>query len=117
MDTLCGIGLPELLVLALLAFILLGPERTREVALTLGRWLGGAMRSGWWREAQAIANAARDLPGALVRMAELEEAQSDLKRTFAEIERAAHADPSHPDTPPETGPATSPGTPGEPPPA
>lgn len=92
MDTLCGIGLPELLILALLAFVLIGPERTREVAITLGRWLGRAMKSPWWREFTQVTTALRDLPTTLVRMAELEEAQAELRRTLREIEREGRVD-------------------------
>lgn len=92
MDTLCGIGLPELLILALLAFVLIGPERTREVAVTAGRWLGRAMKSPWWKEFTQVTTALRDLPTTLVRMAELEEAQAELRRTLREIERESRVD-------------------------
>ncbi len=92
MDTLCGIGLPELLILALLAFVLIGPERTREVAVTVGRWLGRAMKSPWWKEFMQVTTALRDLPTTLVRMAELEEAQAELRRTLREIEREGRID-------------------------
>ncbi len=87
MDTLCGIGLPELVILALLGFVLVGPERSQEVALTAGRWLSRIMRSPWWKDLTQMTGALRDLPNTLVRMAELEEAQADLKKTLQEIEQ------------------------------
>src|SRR4051812_26092672 len=38
------IGFTELMVIALVALIVLGPERLPEVARTLGRWAGRAQR-------------------------------------------------------------------------
>jgi Sec-independent protein translocase protein TatA len=91
-DTLCGIGLPELIILALLGFVLIGPERSREVALKLGRFLRSMMTSAWWREFNQIRQALRDLPTTLVRMAEIEEVQAELKRTVGDIGQAATID-------------------------
>lgn len=92
MDTLCGIGLPELVILALLGFVVIGPERSREVALQLGRWLRTLMRSPWWREFNQITDSLRNLPTTLVRMAELEEAQEELQQTLSDIERDTKVD-------------------------
>ncbi len=92
MDTLCGIGLPELIFLALLAFVLIGPERSKDVALTVGRWLGSAMRSGWWKDVTQITASLRDLPNTLVRMAELEQAQAELQQTLRDIEEGSQVD-------------------------
>ncbi len=85
MDTLCGIGLPELIIIALVGFVVIGPQRTREIALTAGRWLRRVMRSEWWREFNQIATALRDLPTTLVRMAELED---DIRQVRTDINRA-----------------------------
>lgn len=90
MDTLCGIGLPELIIIALVGFVVIGPQRTRELGLTAGRWLRRAMRSEWYREFNQITGALRDLPNTLVRMAELED---DLRRTQADINRATRTGP------------------------
>jgi Sec-independent protein translocase protein TatA len=89
MDTLCGVGLPELVILALLGFVVIGPEHSREVALKLGRFIRKLTTSGSWGEFNQIIAAMRDLPGALVRMAELEETQAELQRTVSEIDRAS----------------------------
>lgn len=86
MDTLCGIGLPEIIIIALAGFVLIGPERSQEVALRMGRMLRTLMRSAWWQDFNQVAQAIRDLPNTLVRMAELEEAQAELRRTMSEIE-------------------------------
>lgn len=104
MDTLCGIGLPELIILALLGFVVIGPERSQDLALRSGRFLRTAMRSQWWREFNQVAHALRDLPTTLVRMAEIEEAQAELRRTMREIEEEVsevNADLTLDDTPAE----------------
>ena len=88
MDTLCGVGLPELIILFLIGFVVIGPERSQEVALIVGRWLRSLMTSSWWKEFNQITNSIRNLPTTLVRMAELEEAQADINRAMGEISQA-----------------------------
>lgn len=92
MDTLCGVGLPEIIIVALLGFVVIGPDRSRDLALKLGRLLSRVMRSSWFAEFQQITNALRNLPTTLVRMAELEEAQADIQRTISDIERDTRVD-------------------------
>lgn len=92
MDTLCGVGLPELLILALLGFVLIGPERSRDVALKAGRLLSSVMKSEWWQEFNDITRAIRNLPTTLVRMAELEETQADIQRAMGDINQGTRFD-------------------------
>ena len=92
MDTICGVGLPELVILALLGFVVIGPERSREVALSAGRFLRKVMTSSWWKDFTSITGSLRDLPNTLVRMAEIEEAQADLERTMRDIEDLTRTD-------------------------
>jgi Sec-independent protein translocase protein TatA len=40
MDSFFGIGFPELIVILVLAGLVMGPHRIRQVARTLGRWTG-----------------------------------------------------------------------------
>jgi Sec-independent protein translocase protein TatA len=94
-DTICGVGLPELVILALLGFIVIGPERSREVALSAGRFLRQVMTSSWWEELLSITKLVRNLPNTLVQMAaEIEETQAELKRTMQDIEDLARTDSS-----------------------
>jgi Sec-independent protein translocase protein TatA len=88
-DTLCGLGLPELLVLAVVGFVVIGPQRSRELALTLGRWLRKLMMSAWWREFNDVAGALRDLPNTLVRMADLED---EVRRVQDDLNKATNPD-------------------------
>lgn len=89
MDTFCGLGLPELVIITLVGFVLIGPERARELALQLGKVLRKVMKSPWWREFNQVTDSIRNLPTTLVRMAELEETQEDLKRELRDIEQQA----------------------------
>ena len=41
-----GMGMPEILVILLVAFIFLGPERMIDAARTLGKWTGELRRMG-----------------------------------------------------------------------
>jgi Sec-independent protein translocase protein TatA len=88
-DTICGIGLPELVILALVGFVVVGPQRSRELALQIGRLMRRVMKSAWWKEFNQVATAIRDLPTTLVRMAELED---ELRTVRSELDKATHID-------------------------
>ena len=93
MDTLCGLGLPELIIILLVGFVVIGPKRSRELAVSTGRVIRRAMRSEWWREFNQVTNALRDLPNTLVRMAELED---DLRRVRTDLNQASRLDINNP---------------------
>lgn len=92
MEAICGIGIPEFLFIALIGFVVIGPERARSVALSAGRSLRTIMKSEWWGEINDVTRAMRDLPNTLIRMAELEEAQTELRNTLRDIDEAARFD-------------------------
>ncbi|MBN1119862.1 MAG: hypothetical protein JXJ17_02190 [Anaerolineae bacterium] len=98
MNTLCGIGIPELVLLVLVIFVVLGPERAQETALELGRLLGKLLRSKWWKEISEITQSLRDLPTTLIKMAELEGMQSELRETLSDIQKSAELDQEGKDT-------------------
>lgn len=109
MDTFCGLGLPEIIILVLISFVFIGPERSRELAITLGRWLRRVITSAWWREFNQLANSLRDLPNTLVRMSELEDSLRQMK---TDLDQATQIDldltmPGMPQ-PPNTGTITDP---------
>jgi len=89
----CGLGGPELVILALLLFVVFGPQRTREVALAAGRFLRRLMQSEWWTDFMRMVDEIRDLPATLVRMAELEETQAELEKTVSELKGGLDLDP------------------------
>jgi Sec-independent protein translocase protein TatA len=103
MDTICGIGMPELIILALLGFILIGPERTREVALQAGRLLRKVTKSDLWTETQDFYQFVRDLPNRLMAMAEeLEDVQSEVAETKRQIDKQLRFEDASPRTKPDT---------------
>jgi Sec-independent protein translocase protein TatA len=85
-----------MIIIALLAFVIIGPERSQEVALQAGRFLRNIMRSEWWGDFSEITSAMRNLPTTLVRMAELEEAQREIEETMRDINTTAGAEPFRP---------------------
>jgi sec-independent protein translocase protein TatB len=86
-----GIGVPELLVILVVALIVLGPKRLPEVAKTLGKGLAEFRR------------ATSDLTD------ELRGAQTMIEREAREVDRAARQRPQ-----PPKNPAAKPAPPGEP---
>ena len=86
MNTIFGIGFPELIFIFILVVVLIGPERTKEAAQKAGKALGKILRSQWWADLQMIQKNIRDLPNTLVRMAEIEEIQNDLKQSLDSIQ-------------------------------
>lgn len=86
-----GIGVPELLVILVVALIVLGPKRLPEVAKTLGKGLAEFRR------------ATSDLTD------ELRGAQTMIEREAREVDRAARQRPQPPKPP-----AAKPAPPGEP---
>ena len=89
-------------MLALVAFVVIGPERSREMAVKLGRFIRTVMKSPWWKEFNQMAAAIRDLPTTLVRMSELED---ELRTVRTDLERATQVDfnrtPGSPGTAPD----------------
>ncbi len=68
-----GIGMPELLFVALIAILVLGPEDMQKVGRKVGLALRRFMESGTWKAMTDLGNRLRDLPYELAR-----EARADL---------------------------------------
>lgn len=89
MDSFFGVGLPELIMILLVAGLLLGPQRIRQVARTLGRLTAQSQRI--IRESRRQLNAELDaldkgeLRGAIQDMRELQRQVAGLRREVAAI--------------------------------
>lgn len=70
------VGPMELIFLAALALIFLGPRRMSEAGTTIGRWLNKFVRSDTWIALKEVSNAIIRAPNRMMREANLE----DLKR-------------------------------------
>lgn len=110
-----GIGPLELLLVALLALILVGPRDLQKAMEKAGRWLRQVSRSPFWQGTRRVWRAARTLPQGLIQDANLEawrQAQEapTIRPPEQEGERSALveswvADPEPPDDEPPSLPA------------
>ncbi len=77
-----GIGAPELALIVLIALIVLGPKDMQKAGRTIGRWLNDLVHSDSWRVVQKTSHELRNLPGNLMREANLEmmKAGEDLRK-------------------------------------
>lgn len=84
MDSFFGIGFPELVLILLLAGLVLGPQRIREVSRTLGKWI--AQLQKMTREFSRQINSELDqmdraeIKGALDDVRALQKQMNDLKQ-------------------------------------
>lgn len=133
MDSLFGIGLPELILILILAGMVMGPQRIRQVARTLGRITGqlqsisrefarqlnaelDALDSGELKgtvndlrslqqEVEALRRELRQAPEALRRetQAAVEEGKAALQEGQAVLQDGRKAEPAAGDVPEPTG--------------
>ncbi len=85
MEGFFGIGIPEILLVLVLALILLGPQDMVKTARQLGRAVYRLYHSPIWRQLVSTQQELRDLPTKFVREAGLEETMADLKQTGAQV--------------------------------
>lgn len=80
-----GIGLPEVILILLLALVIMGPRDMTNSARKLARWIYRLFRSPQWREFIGAAKEAREMPRQLIREAGLEEEINMLKQAGQEM--------------------------------
>ena len=85
MEGIFGIGIPEILLVFVLALVLLGPQDMVATARKMGRWVNKLVRSPIWREIMSTSQELRDLPTKFVREAGLEETVKELKQTSQDV--------------------------------
>ncbi len=71
------IGIPEILFILLLMFIIFGPKEMQEMARDLGRWMNRFVKSDTWRTMRSIGHEISTLPTRLMREAEREIWEND----------------------------------------
>ena len=77
-----GIGWQELFFIFVIALIVLGPRDMQRAGQSLGRWLNRLVNSDGWKVFQQTSSELRKLPRTLMREANLEEAERELRRTL-----------------------------------
>ncbi|HSM57275.1 MAG TPA: twin-arginine translocase TatA/TatE family subunit [Candidatus Sulfomarinibacteraceae bacterium] len=89
MDSFFGIGFPELVLILILAGLVLGPKRIREVARTLGRLIGQmqAISNQFKRQLNAELDAldSEEMRGAVQEMKQLRREVDDLRKQVRSI--------------------------------
>jgi Sec-independent protein translocase protein TatA len=76
-----NIGLPELVFIVLLTFIVLGPQRAVEAAGNLGRWIRKVIKSPFWRDLVSTSNDLKDIPRKIMDDAEIQKTLDDIDRS------------------------------------
>jgi len=79
-----NIGLPEVILLVLLIFIILGPDRVVSSARGLGIWLRKVSRSPLWHDIVSTSNEIKDLPHKIIKEVELDEEIKSLREFSGE---------------------------------
>jgi sec-independent protein translocase protein TatA len=85
-----GIGLPEIIAVGLILFLVLGPQDLVKLGSTLGRTLRSIRQSGAWQSFQEARQQLRHLPDELAKQAGMEqinEIRSELKEERARLEK------------------------------
>lgn len=77
-----GVGPSELIFIIIIAIIVLGPKDMQKAGRTLGRWLNQMRGSDGWKVFQATSRELRNLPTKLMREANLDEIDKDLRNTI-----------------------------------
>jgi Sec-independent protein translocase protein TatA len=99
-----GIGTSELLFIAIIALIILGPKDMQKAGRTLGKWLRNIVTSDGWKMFQQTSRELKTLPNRLMR-----DANEELKNVGSELKDAANLTGSKPYnsvTPPRPQPST-----------
>jgi Sec-independent protein translocase protein TatA len=74
-----GIGPLEFLLIALIAFLILGPKELQKTGKSIGKGLNKLIKSDTWKSVQQASDKVRSLPNELIREAGIEELQQSLK--------------------------------------
>ena len=93
MDSFFGIGLPEFAIILILAVVVMGPQRMRSVARTLGQWTAQLQQitRGFTQQLNAELDAAEleDLRGAMQEVQELRRQVADMRSELLGVTRSA----------------------------
>ncbi|MCA9984980.1 MAG: twin-arginine translocase TatA/TatE family subunit [Anaerolineales bacterium] len=93
MDSFFGIGLSEFAIILILAIVVMGPQRMRSVARTLGRWTAQLQQitRGFTQQLNAELDAAEldDLRGAMQEVQELRRQVADMRSELLGVTRSA----------------------------
>lgn len=75
-----GVGPLELLILAVIALLVVGPKGMADLGRKAGRVIRQITRSPFWQDIVSTSRDINDLPGKLMREADLEDELKDLQK-------------------------------------
>ena len=75
-----GLGLPELVLILVIIFLVLGPKDMASTARRVARTIRSLTQSEFWRTTREAWRMAQDIPNELLRESGLEEAQKELQQ-------------------------------------
>ena len=79
-----NIGIPEILFLVVLIFIVLGPEKLVSSAKAIGTWLRKVSKSPLWHDFVSTREEIKNLPKRLIAEADLDEEVELLDKLYRE---------------------------------
>ena len=83
-----NVGILELFLILVLAFIVLGPNKAIKTAGDIGRWIKDFVKSPLWKQLLSTSNELRDLPNKIMDEAEIKNTIQDFEHSSKEIKKA-----------------------------
>lgn len=74
-----NIGIPEALLLVIVIFIILGPNRLVSSARSLGSWFRKVSKSQLWKDILSTSNEIKEFPQKIINEVNLDEEMKSLK--------------------------------------
>ena len=82
-----NVGILEVFLILVLAFIVLGPNKAIKTAGDIGRWIKDFVKSPLWKQLLSTSNELRDLPNRIMDEAEIKNTIEDLGHSSKEISK------------------------------
>ena len=80
-----GIGLPELVLILVIIFLVMGPKDMASTARRIARTIRSLTQSEFWRATREAWRMAQDIPNELLRETGLEDAQKELNQMGSQL--------------------------------
>ncbi len=86
-----GIGPFELLIIAIIALVFVGPKGLSDLGYKIGRFVRKVTRSPWWQDLMSTTRDINELPGKIMRDIDLENGFKE-NRTKPSPRESSHSD-------------------------
>lgn len=92
-----NVGALEFFFILLLAFLVLGPKKTVEVAGEVGRWIKEFVKSPIWRDIVNTSRDIKDMPRKIMDDVEIQKTIEEIERSTRVVNEELHRSASRPD--------------------